>query len=86
MLLRFSRVFFWTRKRVINRVMNRRRFEMNKPNVISVWGLLKRFFGTVLVVVLILPLLLISDLVYAPEWVTNWLWEFGGTLIGGKAK
>ena len=80
---RFSRVFFWTRTKVINRVMNRRRFEMNKPNVISFWGLLKRFFGTVLVVVLILPLLMVTELVYAPEWVSNWLWDLGGKLIGG---
>ena len=80
---RFSRVFFWTRTKVINRVMNRRRFEMNKPNVISVWGLLKRFFGTVLVVVLILPLLMVAELVYAPEWVSNWLWDLGSQFIGG---
>lgn len=56
---------------------------MNKPNVISVWGLLRRFFGTVLAVVLILPLLMVAELVYAPEWVSNWLWDFGGKLIGG---
>ena len=84
MSLRFSRVFFWTRTRVINRVTNRRRFEMNKPNVISVWGLLRRFFGTVLAAVLILPLLMVAELVYAPEWVSNWLWGLGSKFIGGS--
>ena len=71
------------RTKVINRVMNRMRFEMNKPNVISGWELLKRFFGTVLVVVLILPLLMVAEIVHAPEWVSNWLWDLGGKLIGG---
>lgn len=56
---------------------------MNKPNMISVWGLLKRFFGNVLVVVLILPLLMVAELVYAPEWVSNWLWDLGIKFIGG---
>ena len=56
---------------------------MNKPNVISAWELLKRFFGTVLVVVLILPLLMVAELVYAPEWVSNWLWALGSKFIGG---
>ena len=84
MLLRFSRVFFWTRTKVINRVMNMRRFEMNKPNVISVCGLLKRFFGFVLAVVLILPLLMVAELVYAPERVSNWLWDLGSKFIGGS--
>ena len=83
MSLRFSRVFFWTRTRVINRVMNRRRSEMNEANEVSVLGLLRRFFGTVLAVVLILPLLMVTELVYAPEWVSNWLWDLGGKLIGG---
>lgn len=83
MLLRFSRVFFWTRTKVINRVMNRRRSEMNEANEVSVLGLLRRFFGTVLAVVLILPLLMVTELVYAPEWVSNWLWDLGGKLIGG---
>ena len=83
MSLRFSRVFFWTRKKVINRVMNRRRSEMNEANEVSVMGLLRRFLGTVLAVVLILPLLMVAELVYAPEWVSNWLWDFGGKLIGG---
>lgn len=58
-------------------------FEMNKPNVISVLGLLKRFFGTVLVVVLILPLLMVAELVYAPECVSNCLWDLGSKFIGG---
>lgn len=57
---------------------------MNKPNVISVWGLLRRFFGTVLAVVLILPLLMVAELVYAPEWVSNWLWGLGSKFIGGS--
>ena len=64
--------------------MNRRRFEMNKPNVISVCGLLKRFFGTVLVVVLILPLLMVAELVCIPEGVSNWLWDLGSKFIGGS--
>ena len=63
--------------------MNRRRFEMNEANEVSVMGLLRRFLGTVLAVVLILPLLMVAELVYAPEWVSNWLWDFGGKLIGG---
>ena len=57
---------------------------MNKPNVISVWGLLRRFFGTVLAAVLILPLLMVAELVYAPEWVSNWLWGLGSKFIGGS--
>ena len=57
---------------------------MNKQNVISVWGLLKRFLGNVLVVVLILPLLMVAELVYAPEWVSNWLWDLGSKFIGGS--
>ena len=56
---------------------------MNEANEVSVLGLLRRFFGTVLVVVLILPLLMVAEIVYAPEWVSNWLWDFGGKLIGG---
>ena len=56
---------------------------MNKSNVISVCGLLKRFFGKVLVVVLILPLLMVAELVYAPDWVSNWLWDLGSKFIGG---
>ena len=83
MLLRFSQVFFWTRKKVINRVMNRRRSEMNEANEVSVMGLLRRFLGTVLAVVLILPLLMVAELVYAPEWVSNWLWDLGSKFIGG---
>ena len=58
-------------------------FEMNKPNVISVWGLLRRFFGTVLAFVLILPLLMVAELACIPEGVSNWLWDLGGKLIGG---
>lgn len=57
---------------------------MNKPNVISVCGLLKRFFGTVLVVVLILPLLMVAELVCIPEGVSNWLWDLGSKFIGGS--
>lgn len=56
---------------------------MNEANEVSVMGLLRRFLGTVLAVVLILPLLMVAELVYAPEWVSNWLWDFGGKLIGG---
>lgn len=56
---------------------------MNKPNVISFWGLLRRFFGTVLAVVLILPLLMVAELVCIPEGVSNRLWDFGEKLIGG---
>lgn len=56
---------------------------MNEANEVSVLGLLRRFFGTVLAVVLILPLLMVTELVYAPEWVSNWLWDLGGKLIGG---
>ena len=56
---------------------------MNETNEVSVLGLLRRFLGTVLAIVLILPLLMVAELVYAPEWVSNWLWDFGGKLIGG---
>ena len=56
---------------------------MNEANEVSVLGLLRQFFGTVLAVVLILPLLMVTELVYAPEWVSNWLWDLGGKLIGG---
>ena len=56
---------------------------MNETNEVSVLGLLRRFLGTVLAVVLILPLLVVAELVHAPEWVSNWLWDFGGKLIGG---
>lgn len=59
---------------------------MNEANQTSVFVFLRRFFGGIAAVFFVLPLLLITDLVYAPEWVSNWLWEFGGTLIGGKAK
>ena len=56
---------------------------MNETNEVSVLGLLRRFFGTVLAVVLILPLLMVAELVCIPEGVLNWLWDFGGKLIGG---
>lgn len=56
---------------------------MNEAKQDSVISFLRRFFGTVLTVVLILPLLMVAELVYAPEWVSNWLWEVGGKLIGG---
>lgn len=56
---------------------------MNEANEVSVLGLLRRFFGTVLVVVLILPLLMVAELVYAPELVSNWLWDLGSKFIGG---
>ena len=57
---------------------------MNEANEVSVLGLLRRFFGTVLAVVLILPLLMVAELVYAPEWVSNWLWGLGSKFIGGS--
>lgn len=57
---------------------------MNEANEVSVLGLLRRFFGTVLVVVLILPLLMVAEIVYAPEWVSNWLWDLGSKFIGGS--
>lgn len=56
---------------------------MNETNEVSVWGLLRRFFGAVLAVVLILPLLMVAELVCIPEGVSNWLWDLGGKLIGG---
>lgn len=56
---------------------------MNEANEVSVLGLLRRFFGTVLAVVLILPLLMVAELVFIPEGVSNWLWDLGGKLIGG---
>lgn len=56
---------------------------MNETNEVSVLGLLRRFLGTVLAVVLILPLLMVAELVYAPEWVSNWLWDLGSKFIGG---
>ena len=59
---------------------------MNEANQTSVCGFLRRYIGTVAAVFFVLPLLMIADLIYAPEWVSNWLWEFGGTLIGGKTK
>ena len=57
---------------------------MNETNEVSVLGLLRRFLGTVLAVVLILPLLMVAELVYAPEWVSNWLWNLGSKFIGGS--
>ena len=57
---------------------------MNEANEVSVMGLLRRFLGTVLAVVLILPLLMVAELVYAPEWVSNWLWGLGSKFIGGS--
>ena len=57
---------------------------MNETNEVSVLGLLRRFLGTVLAVVLILPLLVVAELVYAPEWVSNWLWDLGSKFIGGS--
>lgn len=57
---------------------------MNEANEVSVLGLLRRFFGTFLVVVLILPLLMVAELVYAPEWISNWLWDLGSKFIGGS--
>ena len=56
---------------------------MNETNEVSVLGLLRRFFGTVLAVVLILPLLMVAELVCIPEGVSNWLWNSGCKLIGG---
>ena len=55
---------------------------MNEANEVSALGLLRRFFGTVLAIVLILPLLLVAELVCIPEGVSNWLWNLGDKLIG----
>lgn len=61
-------------------------FEMNEAKEVSVLVLARRFFGTVLAVFLILPLLLVAELVCMPEVVSNWLWDLGDKFIGGSGK
>lgn len=70
---------------------------MNEANRISVCGFLGRFFGTIVavvliipllmaVVVLILPFLIVAELICISERVANRLWDFGGRLIRGTVE
>lgn len=53
-------------------------------SVVSTWGILRRIGGSFLAVCLVLPLLMVAELVYAPELVSNWLWDLGSKFIGGS--
>lgn len=57
---------------------------MKKTNMVSTWGILRRIGGSFLAVCLVLPLLLLTDLSCFPASWSEWLWDFGTKLIGGK--